>query len=168
MLTYYSSIIPSSLKGAYYSQNYASIIGQGLATSDSSSLCNPQLHSFTRRQRNRCCILVQLRLSATLPPPPPQVIGLNAYLIETTLLIECSLWYTKWSLVIATTRTVQSSAIFCLRSLIVSILCLSVMSIATLAAWSSTKPAIYIHCKNIWVTSTKFWSSQLHACMLCA
>ena len=22
----------------------------------------------------------------------------------------------------------------------------------------------YLHCKNIWVTSTLFWSSQLHAC----
>ena len=22
----------------------------------------------------------------------------------------------------------------------------------------------YLHCKNIWVTSTIFWSSQLHAC----
>ena len=26
--------------------------------------------------------------------------------------------------------------------------------------------AIYqiLHCKNIWVASTEFWSSQLHAC----
>ena len=23
------------------------------------------------------------------------------------------------------------------------------------------------HCKNIWVTSTMFWSSQLHACCVC-
>ena len=22
----------------------------------------------------------------------------------------------------------------------------------------------FVHCKNIWVTSTIFWSSQLHAC----
>ena len=24
-----------------------------------------------------------------------------------------------------------------------------------------------LHCRNIWVTSTKFWSSQLHACCVC-
>ena len=23
------------------------------------------------------------------------------------------------------------------------------------------------HCKNVWVTSTMFWSSQLHACCVC-
>ena len=25
----------------------------------------------------------------------------------------------------------------------------------------------HLHCKNIWVTSTIFWSSQLHACCVC-
>ena len=32
---------------------------------------------------------------------------------------------------------------------------------------SLSLPQSLVHCKNIWVTSTIFWSSQLNACCVC-
>ena len=44
----------------------------------------------------------------------------------------------------------------------VNITLLSLLTVIT--SWC---PDIRVHCKNIWVTSTIFWSSQLHACCVC-